>query len=120
MSASTMTKSIRLGAEEAEALSQIARQTSINEASLMKKWVLEGIRAHKLETAVRAYMEREVDLRGGAAMAEISFNRFLREVQKRNIIVLEDEQFLDRLSELADIFDNEPLRQAVNQIATNA
>ncbi len=86
----------------------------------MKKWVLEGIRAHKLEAAIHAYMERELDLRGGAAMAEISFNRFLNEVQKRNIVVLEDEHFLDRLSELADAFDSESLRQVVDRLVASS
>ncbi|MCP4360363.1 MAG: hypothetical protein GY796_20335 [Chloroflexi bacterium] len=115
-----MTKSIRLAAEEAETLSNVARQTSISESALMKKWVLEGIRGHKLDMAIRAYMERDVDLRGGAVMADIPFNRFLHEVQKRNIIVLEDDHFLDRLEELADVFNSELLRQAVDRIVTTA
>jgi len=117
MSMST-TKSIRLALEEAEELSQVARQMSVSEAALMKKWVLEGIRAYKLERAIRAYMERETDLRGGAKMADISYNRFLHEVQKRNIIILEDEGFLDRLGAMADTFDNESLRQAINHAAS--
>jgi predicted HTH domain antitoxin len=86
----------------------------------LKKWVLEGIRAHKLERAVHAYMERETDLRGGAVMADVSYNRFLHEVQKRNIIILDDPAFLDRLGELADAFDNESLRQAVDYAASNS
>ncbi len=119
MSIST-TKSIRLAAVEAEELSQVARQTSISEAALMKKWVLEGVRAYKLERAIRAYMERETDLRGGAAMAAISYNRFLHEVQKRNIVILDDEGFLGRLGELADAFDSESLRQAVALVASGS
>ena len=62
-------------------------------------------------------MERETDLRGGAALAGVSYNRFLRELQKRHIIILEDDHFLDRLAELAEAFDSEPLRQAVNRVA---
>ena len=76
------------------------------------------IPAQKLILAVQAYMERETDLRGGAAMAGVSYNRFLNELQKRNIVVLEDDYFLDRLAELADAFNNETLRQAVEQIAS--
>ena len=75
------------------------------------------IRAYKLERAIRAYMERETDLRGGAAIADTSYNRFLHEVQKRNIIILEDEGFLGRMGDLADAFDNESLRQAVDRVA---
>jgi len=79
---------------------------------------VEGIRHQKLERAIRAYTERETDLRGGAAMAGISFNRFLREVQKRHIIILEDDHFLDRLAGLADAFDSEGLRQAIEGVTS--
>jgi len=110
-----VTKSIRLTRAEAEELTGIARRAAISESALMKKWILDGIRAQKLERAIRAYMERETDLRGGATMAGVSYNRFLRESQKRHIIVLEDEHFLDRVTGLADLFDSEPLRQAAEQ-----
>jgi len=119
VSVSTVTKSIRLTRAEAEELTGVAHQTAASESALMKKWILEGVRAQKLERAIRAYMERKTDLRGGAAMAGVSYNRFLREVQKRHIIILEDEHFLDRLAELADVFDSEPLRRAVHQVASS-
>ncbi len=115
---STVTKSVRFTRAEAEMLNNAAQLTAINESALMKKWILEGIQTQKLILAVQAYMERETDLRGGAAMAGVSYNRFLNELQKRNIVVLEDDYFLDRLAELADAFNNETLRQAVEQIAS--
>ena len=115
---STVTKSVRFTRAEAEMLNNAAQLTAINESALMKKWILEGIQTQKLFRAVQAYMERETDLRGGAAMAGVSYNRFLNELQKRNIVVLEDDYFLDRLAELADAFNNETLRQAVEQIAS--
>jgi hypothetical protein len=65
-------------------------------------------------------MERETDLRGGATMADTSYNRFLHEVQKRNIVILEEEGFLDRLGDLADAFDTESLRRAINQAASSS
>lgn len=116
MSTSTVTKSIRLTREEAEKLTEVARQATLSESALMKKWILEGIQSQKLERAIRAYMERETDLRGGAAMAGVSYNRFLHEIQKRHIIILEDDHFLDRLAGLADAFDSEPLRQAIELV----
>lgn len=116
MSMSMITKSIRLAGTEAEELTNVANQTSASEAALMKKWILEGIQTYKLERAIKSYMERETDLRGGAAMAGIPYNHFLRQVQKHHIIILEDDRFLDRLGDLADAFDSEPLRQALDQI----
>lgn len=79
----------------------------------MKKWVLDGLQAYKLNTALQAYMDRRVDLRGGAQMAGISYNRFLHEIELRNIVVLDDEGFLEQLAFLAERFDSEPLRQAL-------
>ena len=116
MSASTVTKSIRLTPEESDELTKLAEQTASTEAALMKKWVLEGIEAQKLEFAIQAYMQRRTDLRGGAAMAGVAYNRFLREVQAHNIVILENDRFLDHLAFLAKTFDNETLRQAIERV----
>ncbi len=51
-------------------------------------------------------------------MAGVSYNRFLREVQARNIVVLENERFLDHLAFLADAFESETLREAVETAST--
>ena len=115
----SITKFIRLAAFEAEELHQVARQTSISESALMKKWVLEGVRAYKLERAILAYIERKTDLRGGASLAAVSYNRFLHEIQKRNIVILDDANFLHRLGELADTLGSDSLRQTVDAAAAD-
>jgi len=116
MSTTLITKSVRLTPEEADELARIAQQTAATESALMKKWVLEGLRAQKLEHAIQAYMRHEVDLRGGAALAGVSYNRFLREVQARHIVILEDSAFLDRLYELAETFENSELQDAIRKV----
>ncbi len=80
-----VTKSIRLSAAEANELGALSKQTTLSEAALMKKWVLEGIRAEKLERAIMAYMKGTADLRSGASMADMSYNQFMQEIQSRNI-----------------------------------
>ncbi len=120
MSTATVTKSIRLSPEESEELARLSEQTATPEASLMKQWVREGMRARKIELAIQAYMQRKTDLRGGAAMAGVSYNRFLREVQARNIVILEDDRFLERLAFLADIFEDEHLRLAIKHVLGQA
>ena len=62
-------------------------------------------------------MERKTDLRGGAAMAGLSYNRFLREIQSRRIVILDDEGLLQRLAMLADAFEDETLRAALRLMA---
>jgi len=117
MSQTTVTKSIRLSPDESAELANLSEQMAISEAALMKKWVQEGIQMAKLESAIADYIQRKVDLRGGAAMAGVSYNRFMREVQARNIVILEDDgHFLDRLEFLADAFDNQLLHDAVQKV----
>jgi predicted HTH domain antitoxin len=116
MSQTTVTKSIRLSPTESAELTRLSEQKALSEAALMKKWIQEGIQTEKLELAIQAYMQRKTDLRGGAAIAGISYNRFMDEVQKRNIIILEDDHFLDNLASLADAFNDETLRKAVEKV----
>jgi hypothetical protein len=65
-------------------------------------------------------MQRKTDLRGGAAMAGIPYTRFLREVQARNIVILENDRFLDHLVFLAEAFNNKTLRQAIERVEETA
>lgn len=116
MSEKSVTKSVRLSPAESEELAQLSAQTTLPESILMKKWIQEGIQAQKIEMAVQAYMQRKTDLRGGAAMAGVSYNRFLHEVQSRNIVILDDERMMERLSFLADAFDDDILRKAIGRV----
>ncbi|HEX6386960.1 MAG TPA: hypothetical protein VF177_20040 [Anaerolineae bacterium] len=65
-------------------------------------------------------MQRKTDLRGGADMADVSYNKFLQEVQARNIVILDDDRFLDRLVSLAEAFDDEELQSAVKKVVESA
>ncbi|MFZ4664706.1 MAG: hypothetical protein ACOYNY_47380 [Caldilineaceae bacterium] len=113
----TITKSIRLSQDESRELHQLSETSLLSEAALMKKWILEGMKVEKLERAIQAYQKRQTDLRGGAAMAGISYNRFMREIEARNIVILDNgEHFYDSLLFLADSFDAPELRHAVEEI----
>lgn len=117
----SITKSIRLSPAESEELAQLSERTALSEAALMKRWIQEGLRAQKLELAIQAYMKRQVSLSSGAAMAGVSYNRFMREVQERNIVILDDEEgFLEGLAFLAEAFDDEVLKRAVAAVARSA
>ena len=116
MTSANVTKSVRLRTEESEELARLSQATLVSESALMKQWIQEGIQAKKLELAIQAYMDRKTDLRGGAIMAGVSYNRFMREVQLRNIVILENDDFVDQLAFLAETFDNRELRVAVNQV----
>ncbi len=116
MTSANVTKSVRLRTEESEELARLSQATLVSESALMKQWIQEGIQAKKLDLAIQAYMDRKTDLRGGAIMAGVSYNRFMREVQFRNIVILENDDFVDQLAFLAETFDSRELRVAVNQV----
>jgi predicted HTH domain antitoxin len=109
-----------LSSDESNQLAELSRRTAVTEAGLMKQWIREGMLAKKIELAIQSYMERKTDLRGAASMAGVSYNRFLREVQSRNIVILEEENFLERMTFLADTFEDEALQEAINKIFTNS
>ncbi len=71
----------------------------------------------ELDLAVQAYRNDRVDIRGGAQMAGISYNRFMRELENRRVVILDDERFLDRLSSLADLFGDDALKAAAQKVA---
>ena len=116
MSNEMITKSIRLTTSEAKELARAAEQSTATEAALMKKWVLEGLQAQKVEQAVQAYAQGKIDLRGGAALADVSYNRFLSEVQSRRIVILEDPAFLEHLRDLAELIKDDNLQGAVQVV----
>jgi hypothetical protein len=120
MSVMMITKSVRLTPDEAQELARAAQQTAATESALMKKLILEGLQAQKLDRAIQFYMRREVDLRGGAALAGVSYNRFLRQVQARHIVILEDQTFLERLYDLAETFENLELQEAIREVEASS
>lgn len=113
----TITKSIRLSPAESSALADLSAKMSLSETALMKKWILEGMQAQKLDLAIQAYSQRKIDLRGGAKLAGVSYNRFIREIQERNIVVLEDTGFAQRLAELGEMLAEPSLTSAALAIA---
>jgi hypothetical protein len=116
MNKTTITKSIRLSPEESTDLEQLSVQSALSESMLMKKWIQEGMQQTKLDLALQAYQQRRVDLRTGATMAGVSYNQFMREVEAHNIVILDEEGFLERLAALADAFHNEELGQVVRKM----
>lgn len=121
MAMTTITKSIRLSPQESEELSRLSESRVISEAALMKKWIQAGIEAEKLEYAIQAYAQRKTDLRGGAALAGVSYNRFVREVEAHNIVILDDDgDFINRMDWLATAFDSSELREAVQKMIADS
>lgn len=117
MAMTTITKSIRLSPQESAELARLSEHRLLSEAALMKKWIQAGMEAEKLEHAIQAYAQRKIDLREGAALAGVSYNRFMREVEAHNIVILDDDgDFINRMDWLATAFDSPELREAVQKM----
>ncbi len=101
----TVTKSIRFAPEESKVLKRISEAQHLSEAALMKKFVLEGVTRYRLEEAIRAYSQGEVDLSAAADYAGISVYQMLNELQQRDVTPsAATEKFLDGLETLAETF----------------
>ena len=113
-----VTKSIRFAPEESEVLKRISNTQHLSETALMKKFVLEGIARYRLEEALRAYSQGEVDLSAAAYHAGISVYQMLNELQRRGITPgAAAEKFLDGLDTLAETFGgSEALLQTIAEM----
>jgi predicted HTH domain antitoxin len=117
-----VTKSIRLAPEEGRALKKISETEHVSEAALMKKFVLEGIARRRLEQAIAAYRQGEIDLSAAARHADTSVYHLLEELKARDITPeAANEKFLDGLRTLAEFFDgSEALGRTLEQLRRQA
>ncbi len=98
-----VTKSIRLSAEEARDLAHLVAEHAASESALMRQWVLRGMRDFRIERAVEAYQRDEVDLRDGAAMADLPVGVFMDELAHRRVAILTDPAMME--SEIEEILE---------------
>jgi len=90
-----VTKSIRLTAEEARDLAALVEEHAASESALMRQWVLRGMREFRIERAVAAYQRDEVDLRDGAALADLPVGAFVDELAHRRVAILTDPAIME-------------------------
>ncbi len=100
-----VTKSVRLAPEEGERLKRISKAEGVSEAALMRRFILEGLARYRLEEAIRAYANGEVDLSAAARHAGVSVYQMMTELQLRDITPqAAREKFLDGLETLVETF----------------
>jgi len=100
-----ITKSIRLALEESRVLRRISQAQGVSEATLMRKFVLEGLARCRLEEAIQAYSRGEIDLSTAARHARVSVYQMLSEIQRRDITPpTTQDKFLNGLETLARTF----------------
>ena len=117
-SSTVITKSVRLAPEESENLKRISKTEGVSEAALMRRLILEGLARLRLEEAIQAYANGEVDLSAAARHAGVSVYKMLTELQRRDVAPpVAREKFLDGLETLAKTFGgSEALFQTIAQM----
>jgi predicted HTH domain antitoxin len=91
-----ITKSLRLTAEEARQLAELAADAGLQESALLREWVVHGIRAARIEHAVDVYDRGDADLREAAALASIPIGVMVDELAERHIPLLRDPEIFER------------------------
>lgn len=115
MTTQIVTKTIRLSPEEGMALEQLSREEHLPEGTLLKKLVLDGLARRRLDWACAAYARGEIDIRSAARYAGLSIYEMLDELKRRDIEIVSPEQFLDGLTDLADLFDLPELGEVASE-----
>lgn len=113
-----VTKSVRLNHNEDQALAQISQAKGISEAALMKQFVLDGIARYRLEQAITAYRQGEVDLPAAARYAGVSIYRMMTEFEARDITPpAATEKFVQGLKTLVETFGGSvALHQTIGEL----
>ena len=116
--ATLITKSIRINDEENEILQEISQQEGVSEATLLKKFVRQGLAAHRLGQAIRVYEQGEADLSAAASFAGVSVYHLMTELKRRDIAQpAEAEKFVDGLKTLVETFGgSDALRQTIDTL----
>jgi hypothetical protein len=115
-----VTKSIRLTEDEAAELRAFVERSGETEAAVLKRAALEGLRMHRLQAGIAAYLAGS-DTQSAADLAGIPRAQFLHELMSRGVHVLRGPStVLDEVAHLADVFGDDRLRAAVEAVAAES
>lgn len=102
---SPITKSVRLSPDESKLLAEISQAEGVSEAAILRQFIRAGISRYRLERAIQAYQQGEVDMQAAARYAGVSVHHLMVELEKRDITPpAATEKFLDGLKTLAETF----------------
>ena len=80
-----ITKSVRLGQAEADAMAELAANLGYSEGQLLRRWVVQGLREMKFDQALLDYTKGLVSLEQAAERATMTTGAFEAELLRRGI-----------------------------------
>ncbi|MBI4631448.1 MAG: UPF0175 family protein [Chloroflexi bacterium] len=115
-SPTVFTYSIQLTADEAKVLQHISETDHVPLDVLVRKFLLDGLDDYRIEFACRGYAKGRLNLSGAARIANINIEEMMNHLDRRGIEWRPTfEQHLDGLANLAELFNNDILRQVVKE-----
>ncbi len=83
--ADTVQINLRVDSELATALETIAREESLRKTDVARKYLIDGVRAWKLDRAIGRFAEQRISLARAAEEAGLSLYEMMDELRLRNI-----------------------------------
>ncbi|MGH2352016.1 MAG: hypothetical protein ACRDJN_10440 [Chloroflexota bacterium] len=114
-----VTKSVRFTPEETALIEQVSEREHLAEGAVLRKLVLDGLTRYRLEQAITAYRDGNVNLGEAAQQAGVSVQRLLTELDRRGVDTISPTHFRTSLDNLMDRFGGSPeLRAARAELET--
>lgn len=77
--------STRLNEKELKKIEQVAKKENLDRSTLIRKFLLNGLKEYSMEESSKLYQEGRVSLAEAAMIAEVSLWEMIDFVQRRNI-----------------------------------
>jgi|SRR5215207_7322061 len=112
-----VTKSVRFSEEETAWIEEVSRREHLAEATLLRKLVLDGIARLRIDQAIADYTAGDRNLGEAAQQAGVGVRRFMRELDRRGVDLVDEEHVAGSLEVLADRFGSSPaLRETIARL----
>jgi predicted HTH domain antitoxin len=82
-------KTLRLKDSVSATIYEIAKEENMTESEFLRLLIEKGLKEYKLNLAIDAYKKKDVNISGGANLAEITYREFLEVLKEKEIPIME-------------------------------
>lgn len=82
-------KTLRLKDSVSATIYEIAKEENMTESEFLRLLIEKGLKEYKLNLAIDAYKKKDVNISGGANLAEITYREFLEILKEKEIPIME-------------------------------
>ncbi len=88
-------KSYRLSDSSLSVIYAVAKEKNLTESEVARMFFDKGVYEYKLDNAIKAYYDNNLDLTGGARLVGISKREFMNELERKGIGINLDKETFD-------------------------